>query len=73
MGDRTMNPVRGREDGAGPRRRSISISSTGGVGDNLSVLSDALWTEAGASVRVEALAKRLAGDFDIRVSGCEAI
>src|SRR5689334_16846464 len=32
------------------------------LGDNLSALGDAVLAEAGASVRMEALAKRLAGD-----------
>jgi predicted ArsR family transcriptional regulator len=32
------------------------------LGDNLSALSDALWSEAGKSIRVAALAKRLAGE-----------
>jgi predicted ArsR family transcriptional regulator len=36
------------------------------LGDNLSVLSEALLTETGASVRVEALAKRLAGESNIK-------
>lgn len=34
------------------------------LGDNLSALSDALLAEAGPSVEVEALAKRLAGESD---------
>jgi predicted ArsR family transcriptional regulator len=34
------------------------------LGDNLSALSDALLAEAGKTVRVEALAKRLAGESD---------
>jgi len=36
------------------------------LGDNLSALSEALLTEAGSSVRVDALAKRLAGDSNIK-------
>jgi predicted ArsR family transcriptional regulator len=36
------------------------------LGDNLSVLSEALLTEAGSSVRVEALAKYLAGGSDFK-------
>jgi len=35
------------------------------LGDNLSALGDALLTEAGSKVRVDALAKRLAGDSDL--------
>jgi predicted ArsR family transcriptional regulator len=34
------------------------------LGDNLSALGDALLTEAGSKVRMEAVAKRLAGDID---------
>ena len=34
------------------------------LGDNLSALSDALLTEAGTQIRVEALAKRLVGESD---------
>jgi predicted ArsR family transcriptional regulator len=59
-----MNSVRGRE-GRGRPEQVYSIPRAA-LGDNLSVLSDALWTEAGASVRVEALAKRLAGDSNIK-------
>lgn len=59
-----MNSVRGRE-GRGRPEKVYSIPRAA-LGDNLSVLSDALWTEAGASVRVEALAKRLAGDSNIK-------
>ena len=36
------------------------------LGDNLSALSEALWTEAGKSVRIEALAKRLAGESNFK-------
>ena len=35
------------------------------LGDNLSVLSEALWTEAG-SIKIDALAKRLAGESDFK-------
>jgi predicted ArsR family transcriptional regulator len=59
-----MNSVRGRE-GRGRPEKVYSIPRVA-LGDNLSALSNALWTEAGASVRVEALAKRLAGDSNIK-------
>ena len=36
------------------------------LGDNLSALSEALFAEAGNSVRVETLAKRLAGEADFK-------
>jgi predicted ArsR family transcriptional regulator len=51
--------VRGR-DGRG-RPEKIFALPRAALGDNLSALSDALLTEAGAGVQVEALAKRLAG------------
>jgi len=59
-----MNSVRGRE-GRGRPEKVYSIPRAA-LGDNLSALSDALWTEAGASVRVEALAKCLAGESNIK-------
>jgi predicted ArsR family transcriptional regulator len=51
--------VRGR-DGRG-RPEKIFALPRAALGDNLSALSDALLTEAGAGVQMEALAKRLAG------------
>lgn len=36
------------------------------LGDNLSALSEALLAEAGRTLRIEALAKRLAGDSDLK-------
>ena len=59
-----MTSVRGRE-GRGRPEKVYSIPRAA-LGDNLSALSDALWTEAGVSVRVEALAKRLAGESNIK-------
>jgi predicted ArsR family transcriptional regulator len=35
------------------------------LGDNLSVLGDALLTEAGSTLKMEAVAKRLAGETDL--------
>ena len=58
-----MSSVRGRE-GRGRPEKVYSIPRTA-LGDNLSALSDAIWTEAG-SVKVEALAKRLAGESDFK-------
>lgn len=57
-----MESVRGRE-GRGRPEKVYSIPRAA-LGDNLSALSEALLTEAGSSVRVEALAKRLAGESD---------
>jgi len=55
--------VRGRE-GRGRPEKVYSIPRAA-LGDNLSVLSEALWTEAG-SIKIEALAKRLAGESDFK-------
>lgn len=52
--------VRGR-DGRGRPEKVFSLPRSA-LGDNLSALGDAVLTEAGTSVRMEALAKRLAGD-----------
>jgi len=52
-----------RRDGRGRPEKVYSIPRAA-LGDNLSVLSEALLTEAGAKVRMEALAKRLAGESD---------
>ena len=59
-----MTSVRGRE-GRGRPEKVYSIPRAV-LGDNLSALSDVLLTETGSSVRVEALAKRLAGDVNIK-------
>jgi len=55
---------RGRE-GRGRPEKVYSIPRAA-LGDNLSALSEALWMEAGKSVRVGALAKRLAGESDFK-------
>jgi predicted ArsR family transcriptional regulator len=54
-----------RREGRGRPEKVYAISRAA-LGDNLSALSEALWTEAGSSVRVEALARRLAGDIDFK-------
>lgn len=52
--------VRGREGRGRPEKIfSLPLSA---LGDNLSALGDAVLTEAGTSVRMEAVAKRLAGE-----------
>src|SRR5262245_54652546 len=53
-----------RRDGKGRPEKVYSLPRAA-LGDNLSVLSDALFMEAGSAVRMEALAKRLAGESDI--------
>lgn len=55
-----MSFVRGREKRGRPEK--VFSLPRAALGDNLSVLGDALLTEAGTSVRVEALASRLAGE-----------
>ena len=59
-----ISSVRERE-GRGRPEKVYSIPRAA-LGDNLSALSDALWMEAGSSVRVEALAKRLAGESNFK-------
>jgi DeoR family transcriptional regulator, suf operon transcriptional repressor len=56
--------VRGRE-GRGRPEKVYSIPRAA-LGDNLSALSDALLTETGLSVRIEALAKRLVGESSFK-------
>jgi DeoR family transcriptional regulator, suf operon transcriptional repressor len=55
-----MSSVR-RGEGRGRPEQMYSLPLAA-LGDNLSALSEALLTEAGSGVRVEALAKRLAGE-----------
>jgi predicted ArsR family transcriptional regulator len=55
-----MSFVRGRE-GRGRPEKVFSLPRSA-LGDNLSALGDAVLAEAGTSVRMEALAKRLAGE-----------
>ena len=52
-------------EGRGRPEKVYSIPRAA-LGNNLSVLSDAVLTEAGLSVSVEALAKRLAGESNIK-------
>jgi len=59
-----MESVRERERRGRPEK--VYSIPRAALGDNLSALSEALLTEAGKSVRVEALAKRLAGDADFQ-------
>jgi len=57
-----MTSVQGHE-GKGRPEKVYSLPYAA-LGDNLSALSEALFGEAGSSLRVEALAKRLAGESD---------
>lgn len=59
-----VSSVRGREGRGRPEK--VYAIPRAALGDNLSALSEALWTEAGPSVRVEALARRLAGEIDFK-------
>ena len=56
--------VRGRE-GRGRPEKIYSLPRAA-LGDNLSGLSDALLAEAGSGVRVEVLARRLAGESNLK-------
>jgi predicted ArsR family transcriptional regulator len=58
-----MISMRGRE-GRGRPEKVYSIPRAA-LGDNLSVLAEALWTEMGP-VKVESLARRMAGDTDFK-------
>jgi predicted ArsR family transcriptional regulator len=55
-----MSFVRGREGRGRPEK--VYALPRSALGDNLSMLGDAVLTEAGTSVRMEALARRLAGE-----------
>lgn len=57
-----MESVRGRE-GRGRPEKVYSLPRAA-LGDNLSALSEALLTEAGSGLKMDALAKRLAGESD---------
>jgi predicted ArsR family transcriptional regulator len=57
-----MTFVRGRE-GRGRPEKVYSLPKSA-LGDNLATLGDAVLAEAGASVRMELVAKRLAGEAD---------
>jgi len=59
-----MESVRGR-DGRGRPEKVYSIPRAA-LGDNLSALAGALLVEAGSKVKMEALAKRLAGESDFK-------
>jgi len=59
-----VTSVRGRESRGRPEK--IYSIPRAVLGDNLSVLSEALLAEAGSGVRVEVLAKRLAGESNFK-------
>ena len=59
-----MTSVRERERRGRPEK--VYSIPRAALGDNLSALSEALLTEAGSSLRVEALAKGLAGESNIK-------
>lgn len=61
-----MASVRGR-DGRGRPEKVYSLPRAA-LGDNLSVLSDALLTEAGAGVQMEALAGHIARRFNVEAN-----
>ena len=59
-----VESVRGRE-GKGRPEKMYSLPRKM-FGDNLSLLADVLIAEAGSSLKIEALAKRLAGESDFK-------
>ena len=59
-----MESVRGR-DGRGRPEKVYSLPQAA-LGDNLSALADAVLVEAGSSLRMDAVAKRLAGESDFK-------
>ena len=59
-----VEPSRGHE-GRGRPEKVYSLPRAA-LGDNLSALSDALLREAGLSLKIEAVAKRLAGESDFK-------
>jgi DeoR family transcriptional regulator, suf operon transcriptional repressor len=59
-----MTALRGRDQRGRPEK--VFSLPQAALGDNLSALSEALLVEAGTSVRVDALAKRLVGDSDFK-------
>jgi predicted ArsR family transcriptional regulator len=61
--DGRVEVITQRQVGRGRPEKVYQLAGTL-AGDNLSVLVDALLTEAGEKVKVEALGKRLAGDSD---------
>jgi predicted ArsR family transcriptional regulator len=59
-----MTSLRVREGRGRPEK--VYAIPRAALGNNLSALSEALLTEAGSSVRMDALAKRLAGESNIK-------
>jgi predicted ArsR family transcriptional regulator len=64
VSDGRLELVSGREHVGRGRPENLYSLPRAALGDNLSALSDALLTEAGTNVRVEALAKSLVGESD---------
>ena len=58
-----VESVQGREGRGRPEK--VYILPQAALGDNLSALSEALLTEAGAGLKMEALVKHLAGESDL--------
>ena len=59
-----MESVRGREGRGRPEK--VYTLPRAGLGDNLSVLVDAVFVEASLSLKIDAVAKRLAGETDFK-------
>ena len=64
VSDGRLELVSGQEHVGRGRPEKMYSLPRAALGDNLSALSDALLTEAGTKVRVEALATRLVGESD---------
>ena len=64
VSDGRLELVPVREHGRRGRPEKLYSLPRAALGDNLSALSEALLTEAGTKVHVEALAKRLVGESD---------
>ena len=64
VSDGRLELASGREHEGPGRPEKMYLLPRAALGDNLSALSDALLTEAGTKVRVEALATRLVGESD---------
>lgn len=65
--DGRLEVVSARRRGGRGRPEKVYSLPRAALGDNLSALGDALLTEAGSGVSMEALAERLAGDADFSV------
>lgn len=66
LSDGRLDSVSARVRASRGRPEKVYSIPLAALGDNLSALSEALLAEAGRTVRVEALARRLAGESDFK-------